>query len=447
MDGSIFSSTNQSTLMKHNCLLLIKVTEYSRASNRREKSLACQLDHRDANGEAVIVDIENIDIDSNYRIQSMETQIKSGMQNMFAPGGMIDLKRLTLRVRDVIDLKRLTLRVRDVNNIVLAPRTEGDRYRPSTIGTRTVLVVRIVAKDAATNASASLLRDSVFGIDGDVLNLKSQYDACSFGKLKFLPASNDTGIVNGIAEVKINQGVKLRSSCNVLNAAISELEKSINSTYTSFDHVMFCIPPGTREDWIAYAYENNPISVYNGPWCQYVSSQMHEIGHNLNLGHSGYGNEYGDTSGMMGTSTAENNYPAKCFNAPKNWQLGWYADRTTTYVGEYQTYNLKGLVDYGSSSENDSVIIMIPATYLGGSYDYYLSFNRVASFNSDTGLGRNQVLLHKRSTATVGGLSQLITTLTVDSGVKLGEVYITVQKNRHSFEEHHHLSVKVTSLA
>ena len=40
---------------------------------------------------------------------------------------------------------------------------------------------------------------------------------------------------------------------------------------------------------IAYAYMNSWMSVYKDNWCNYVSAQMHELGHNLNLGHSNEG--------------------------------------------------------------------------------------------------------------------------------------------------------------
>ena len=42
-------------------------------------------------------------------------------------------------------------------------------------------------------------------------------------------------------------------------------------------------------------------SYYNDHWCQSVSAQMHEVGHNLGLSHSGVNDEdlYGDETGMM----------------------------------------------------------------------------------------------------------------------------------------------------
>ena len=69
------------------------------------------------------------------------------------------------------------------------------------------------------------------------------------------------------------------------------------------------------------------MSVYSNDWCNYVSAQVHEVGHNLNLGHSGEGTEtYADQSGMMGFSYGGESTPRMCFNAAKNYQLGWYSD-------------------------------------------------------------------------------------------------------------------------
>ena len=81
---------------------------------------------------------------------------------------------------------------------------------------------------------------------------------------------------------------------------------------------------------IAYAYVNSWNSVYSNQWCNYVSAQVHEIGHNIGLAHSNEGSTtYADQSGMMGYSYGNESAPKMCFNAAKNNQLGWYADKTT----------------------------------------------------------------------------------------------------------------------
>jgi len=70
-----------------------------------------------------------------------------------------------------------------------------------------------------------------------------------------------------------------------------------------FDLVMICLPPG-QSDILAFAFNNSKYSFYNDEWCGYVDAQMHEVGHNLGLAHSGSleEGEYGDTSGLMGVS-------------------------------------------------------------------------------------------------------------------------------------------------
>ena len=75
------------------------------------------------------------------------------------------------------------------------PWTTSNRRRLTT-GTKTVLVVRVVANDSSTTASADQLSDSVFGTNGDLVNLKTQYAACSHNQLQFQPATGN-GITNG----------------------------------------------------------------------------------------------------------------------------------------------------------------------------------------------------------------------------------------------------------
>ncbi len=71
------------------------------------------------------------------------------------------------------------------------------------------------------------------------------------------------------------------------------------------------MPAGTAGDWIAYGYSGWSRTVFNNEWCGYVSSAVHEIGHNLGLSHSAKGNvEYGDKQGMMGFSYRRINAPA-----------------------------------------------------------------------------------------------------------------------------------------
>ena len=73
------------------------------------------------------------------------------------------------------------------------------------------------------------------------------------------------------------------------------------------DHIMYCLPPNTMRS-VAYAYINSWNSVFNDEWCLKLSAQMHEIGHNLNLGHSNEIDSYVDQSGMVSPSINVHTY-------------------------------------------------------------------------------------------------------------------------------------------
>jgi hypothetical protein len=145
---------------------------------------------------------------------------------------------------------------------------------------------------------------------------------------------------------------------------------------------------------------NGGLSVYNDELCTSVSSQMHEIGHNLNLGHSSQGNDkYGDQTGMMGYSYRSSETPKMCFNAAKAWQLGWYEDKSESFSpgksgwGYEQTFSIGSIVDY-SDNNNNNVLIEIPQPNLR--LNYYIGFNAAKGFNSGVREGINKVLVFEK---------------------------------------------------
>lgn len=55
-----------------------------------------------------------------------------------------------------------------------------------------------------------------------------------------------------------------------------------------------------QDSWLAYTYVGGRRSVFNDQNCGQLSKLVHEIGHNMGLGHSGEGDSaYGDQSGIM----------------------------------------------------------------------------------------------------------------------------------------------------
>eukprot|EP00816_Leptocylindrus_hargravesii_P009684 CAMPEP_0196803776 /NCGR_PEP_ID=MMETSP1362-20130617/3256_1 /TAXON_ID=163516 /ORGANISM="Leptocylindrus danicus, Strain CCMP1856" /LENGTH=651 /DNA_ID=CAMNT_0042175603 /DNA_START=64 /DNA_END=2019 /DNA_ORIENTATION=+ len=314
----------------------------------------------------------------------------------------------------------------NLDNLEIGESSENtDKRRLATVvGDKEMLAIRVVAPDASTTSSESEISDSWFGTSGDPVNLKSQYAACSYGQLRCEGASKTTStgvtVSDGVYTVELSNTVSGVHRDIVRDWVLTEGDAILGSIKSQFDHVMLCLPPGTRGDWIAYAYINWYLSIYNDEWCNYVSGQMHEIGHNLNLAHSGEGSEeYGDRTGMMGYSYSSDDAPLMCFNAPKNWQLGWYSDGqkvvTTGWSGK-----IYGIADYGGIDHNGSaILVQIPASVYGGTDDWYVSFNRQTGINAGTQEGGDQVLLHKRPAGTGFAESTLVTKLSA------GTLYIS----------------------
>jgi len=112
----------------------------------------------------------------------------------------------------------------------------------------------------------------------------------------------------------------------------------------------------------------------NNEECKHLSHYIHEIGHNLGLNHSGKnGVSLSDKSDYMGYSYDSVRWPLMCFNAAKNWQLGWYKDKTIELInisncGPWKG-RLYGYVDYPSVEEDGYVIIKVN--------DIYIQFNKI----------------------------------------------------------------------
>ncbi|KAL7447953.1 hypothetical protein ACHAWC_000232, partial [Mediolabrus comicus] len=223
---------------------------------------------------------------------------------------------------------RRVLYASDVHSITYedyVPQHDHGRRLAVSTGTKAMLAIRVIAADATTSASLAVIGDDWFGTSGDTVNLKSQYSACSYGALECNPASKTTStgvaVTNGVHELTISNSVTGVDKGVVEAAVVVAGYSDLGSMRNQFDHVMLCLPPGTLGNWIGYAYVNHYLSVYNDDWCNNVSIQMHEIGHNLNLDHSGELDEYDDKTCMMGYSYNYDDFPKMCFNAPKGRQL------------------------------------------------------------------------------------------------------------------------------
>jgi len=327
--------------------------------------------------------------------------VKVALQDLISGKTTLDLPKNTM-----IDVATQTLQLNGIIPTLLNKKVKAaNTYYsfPPKLGRRSVLAVRIKTLDSYSSMTEQALSNAVFGGNGDLVNLKSQYSSCSQGKLDMVKTPDRQGITSSIKDGVVTVHVNLPAAAGdlyVSNAVTLELARqfSLSAITQLADHIMYCQPPGVNSG-IAHALINGYYSTYDDIWCAAVSAQMHEIGHNLGLDHSGAdGNEYGDGSGVMGHSILHSEAPQMCFNAAKNWQLGWFADKVGTIAfAATGTYTWSGrlgsIVNYATSP--DPVVIRLPQNVFNGG-DIFIGYNAGTGFNAGTLEGKNQVLIFEQ---------------------------------------------------
>eukprot|EP00526_Cylindrotheca_closterium_P005627 CAMPEP_0113612982 /NCGR_PEP_ID=MMETSP0017_2-20120614/6398_1 /TAXON_ID=2856 /ORGANISM="Cylindrotheca closterium" /LENGTH=579 /DNA_ID=CAMNT_0000522069 /DNA_START=28 /DNA_END=1764 /DNA_ORIENTATION=+ /assembly_acc=CAM_ASM_000147 len=282
------------------------------------------------------------------------------------------------------------------------PSRRLHRQLSRTTGDKTVLVVRVSASNSDVSIDERDLSKSVFGGSNDFVNLKSQFTACSHGKLNFQKRTDMNGLTtnirDGVVTIRVNMPVQVGSN-TIVNEVSRTIEEEFGTTVDGIaSHVMYCLPEGALSG-VGYAIMNGVLSVYNNELCTSVSTQMHEVGHNLNLGHSGMGSdEYGDQTGVMGYSYKSSETPKMCFNAAKLFQLRWFDDKSVSYTpGQNswvfnRSFTLASVVDYPTTRSFVLVEILQPNIRL----NYYIGFNAAKEFNSGVKQAMNQVVVYEK---------------------------------------------------
>lgn len=250
-------------------------------------------------------------------------------------------------------------------------------------GTVTIAVIRISTSDSIPKASAADLRN----IFSNGVDFRAQYDACSFGKLKFQLA--DAGVI----DVQVPQAVStFASSTDLITAAQTLLKTQLQVSEISSlaTKVIMCLPSGTG-DWAASAGVNHWRAQFNNDWCTSLSGNMHEIGHTLGLLHSNAdGVMYADRSGYMGSGYTDAAWPRKCFNGYNSWYFGWYSTRHLSFnpaaANGDQLIKLATFVDFDKAATDEYVVVNL-------NDQYYLQYNMAKGFNIDTEQKQNQVTI------------------------------------------------------
>lgn len=144
----------------------------------------------------------------------------------------------------------------------------------SSVDVRSVLVLRVTTTDSEPTLLAQEMAGIIF--NDTAPSLLTQPSWCSHGKILFQPSSY------GVLDIGVDMSAAGSEADAIAVAAYTAANTMLGITLEEvYDHVMFCIPPGTNGKWIAYASVNYWRTVFNDVWCTYLSGYMHELGHNI----------------------------------------------------------------------------------------------------------------------------------------------------------------------
>eukprot|EP00536_Pseudo-nitzschia_multiseries_P008618 jgi/Psemu1/20881/gm1.20881_g len=343
------------------------------------------------------------------------------------------------------------------------------------LGNYTTLVVRVVDSDGnGPKQSTEAIRKNFWGDDnniGDdrVVSLRSQLASCSYDQFVLQPYEGTTGngvaIAGGVVEVTVDDTYyKMYDNVFLAQTAVLARLGAID-----YDLVLYCMPPGAsmrnQSDWIGVALTNGKASYYNGD-CSSLNVALHEVGHNLGLGHSGIKYQgYGDRQGFMGHLGSNR----KCYNPAKNYNLGWYNDQADsidplslafkpesetdadtgpgTNTAEptqpptpipavvVRTFVLNGVSDY---RQNPAALVVLRLEQTDLIPDYYIGYNRKDGINRDTDTDGDRITIVRKDVPTQSyGASTMIASL------EPGQSFTIRNFNNNKHDEHTHTDVEL----
>ncbi len=284
-------------------------------------------------------------------------------------------------------------------------RGGGDRILASNEVAKPVLVVRVTDSGGRVHTDTpDIISDNVFGTYGDAFTMKSQLEACSYGRFV---VSNSYSIdisrhlsAPGVIDVDLPISLTEHDKFAVADAAQTAAEEKLGiSLPERFKHVLFVLEKCYIDcGWSAWAYVNSWLSVYSGDAYAMPSVGLHEIGHNLDMGHSGMDGPYGDRTGALGEPIYQKDEGAMCFNAAKTYQLArsvnWYnqdsivefdSDTNGSWAGR-----VIGVAEYQNNPHSWPLVVKLES---GTPNDLFVGFNRFTGINVSSRYARDMVTI------------------------------------------------------
>ncbi len=155
-----------------------------------------------------------------------------------------------------------------------------DSRRLATVeGDKPFLVVKVTdSQGRQLQDSTDEISDQIFGTFGDELTLKSQMDACSFGKVDIISGNGDQHESSpGVIEVTITKSLVGYGRNVIMQAVTQETEALLGHSLPGpYTNVMYLLEACYSDcGWLSYAHVNSWLSVYQGEYYKYAGVQMH----------------------------------------------------------------------------------------------------------------------------------------------------------------------------
>jgi hypothetical protein len=188
--------------------------------------------------------------------------IKYGSARFILPLRYLDAAANRVTIPDEVDLSEIRFlesgEGRDLQDGQL------EQVKKSANGIKTVLAVRVKAPDGDAPETVEEIAAAIFGTTSDsslipTASVVSQYASVSHGQLSLIPATGP-GIVNGVAEITIDQPVKgARIQAELSSHLLEKTAEALGAPVDEIaDRIIYCIPTGSllqgRDTWTAYTY-------------------------------------------------------------------------------------------------------------------------------------------------------------------------------------------------
>eukprot|EP00537_Pseudo-nitzschia_pungens_P012831 CAMPEP_0172384570 /NCGR_PEP_ID=MMETSP1061-20121228/2308_1 /TAXON_ID=37318 /ORGANISM="Pseudo-nitzschia pungens, Strain cf. pungens" /LENGTH=696 /DNA_ID=CAMNT_0013113237 /DNA_START=19 /DNA_END=2106 /DNA_ORIENTATION=+ len=387
-------ASNQEQIRRHRhlsqgttCKLTIENVLYSNGTSTEK--WVCELPREDSK----MLGLDYLEIDES---ESIIKDARPGESTMTVSKAIVDMEDQTFFVP-----KDAMVKVRnDPHENAVSSAHRKLREMPTT-GLYPTLVIRITtANNASPKSDIAKLANDFFEDEGCI---KTEFDACSYGKLKIEPfvGKTKTGVdvKNGVVGITIPYDLSTSNSRKYLVSA--SLQAANDQLGNVFDNdnlglVVLVLPPGTG-NWLGTALTYNKVSYYNDKSASSVAVHMHEIGHNFGLAHSGDGLlEYNDKTGTMGIASMHDDFH-RCFNQAKSYQLGWYDDKVKTIdplsSQSVHDFVLNGVAAY---KENDNALVVVRLDQTNFGQDFYIGYNYKSGIHVDTFSDENMVTIVRK---------------------------------------------------